>query len=382
MLIRNFILTFFLLFLQFKVFSDEQFTKKEVQNLVLDAIKYINENGKDKAFAEFNNPKGKFTKGKYGQLYIFSLDFNGILLAHGNKPKLVGLSILNVQDGKGDFPIKKLLKASNSTDGRWIEYNWYNPITKKISKKISFVVKVDDNCMVGAGIYENMEKKFGSDIVLSTFEFMPFTSESMPKGGVLADFVGEIFKVAGVEAKIEFFPFSRAKNEALSGKNIGYFPAYDCDSKKFIKSQPIFQTDLGFLLNKENFFKINNINDLKGKTIGKVKNTFFTMDFDELIKKNVIKIDEASNDFLNISKLLHKRVDAIVIDKLTNSYYQQIIPDLNNTTIFLDQVSAQRNLYVCFVNNSKNTNFINLFNDKLLKNSKEKFYFEYYLFNF
>ena len=101
--------------------------------------------------------------------------------------------------------------------------------------------------MVGAGIYENMEKKVGSDIVLSTFEFMPFTSESMPKGGVLADFVGEIFKVAGVEAKIEFFSFlSRAKNEALSGKILAISLLMIVIVKKFIKSQPIFQTDLGF----------------------------------------------------------------------------------------------------------------------------------------
>ncbi len=45
-------------------------TPAEAKALVKKAIDYMKANGKDKAFAEFSNPKGKFVD---RDLYIFSL---------------------------------------------------------------------------------------------------------------------------------------------------------------------------------------------------------------------------------------------------------------------------------------------------------------------
>lgn len=38
--------------------------------------------------------------------------------------------------------------------GGWLEYDWMNPATKKVQKKVSYVKKVNDTFYLGAGIHE------------------------------------------------------------------------------------------------------------------------------------------------------------------------------------------------------------------------------------
>lgn len=53
------------------------------------AIAFYKSNGPKKAFAAFNNPKGQFVD---KDLYIFAVDLNGKILAHGAIAGLLGLN--------------------------------------------------------------------------------------------------------------------------------------------------------------------------------------------------------------------------------------------------------------------------------------------------
>ena len=380
-MILKFFIIISILFINNFAYSEEQFTKKEVKEFVLKAYNYMKENGKDKAFDEFSNPKGSFIKGSSGQLYIFALNYDGILLAHGNKPKLVGMNILTVKDSGGDFHIKKLLKASIE-GGQWVEYNWYNPITKKVGKKLSFVIKFDKNSMVGAGIYESMEKKAKETVNLASIEFLPYTSKKLPKDGYLTDLIRNSFSNEGYETNIEFYPITRAKLEAQTSKVKGYFPSYECDKGIFKKSESIGKAILGFAVLKSNIFEINKLEDLSNKIVGKVKNKFFSNEFDILSNKKLFTVEEANNDQLNIQKLLHIRVDVILIEKYVYDYELESSKDLKDKIVFLDKFTQNKNLYICFNSNKLNNKILKDFNNGMSKINKDQFYFDYLIFNF
>ncbi|HEY3308609.1 MAG TPA: cache domain-containing protein [Desulfuromonadaceae bacterium] len=140
---------FFILGVTLVAFAEEQGTKQEAKALVDNALTYIKANGKVKALAEFNNPKGSFVA---KDMYIFALDMNGVFLAHGGNPKMAGKNQMKLQDADGKYLVKGLIIKAKSGGG-WYDYKWANPLTKKIQDKSTYVMKVDDY-LIGCGIYK------------------------------------------------------------------------------------------------------------------------------------------------------------------------------------------------------------------------------------
>ena len=127
-------------------------TLEEAKALAEKGAAYVKANGKDKAIAEFNKPDGEFTK---GDLYVFLQDFNGVILAHGGNPKLVGQSHLEVKDPTGKVFAKEMIEVVKSKGGGWVEYSWTNPATKKVQPKKTWVQRVEGMDMyVGCGIFQ------------------------------------------------------------------------------------------------------------------------------------------------------------------------------------------------------------------------------------
>ncbi|MES2103097.1 MAG: cache domain-containing protein [Pseudomonadota bacterium] len=125
----------------------------EAVALVKKAAAYLKENGKEKAFAEFNNPKGQFV---VKDLYVFAYGANGdgITLAHGANAKLIGKNLLELKDNDGKFIVKGFIAAANSKEGKgWVDYKWPNPVTKQIEPKSTYIEKVGD-VLIGCGIYK------------------------------------------------------------------------------------------------------------------------------------------------------------------------------------------------------------------------------------
>jgi len=85
-------------------------------------------------------------------LYPFIYDMNGVNVAHGAKPVLVGKNLLGLKDQDGKLLIQDMLEIANTTGGGWYDYKWPNPITNKIEDKSSYVEKMGDY-MVGVGVY-------------------------------------------------------------------------------------------------------------------------------------------------------------------------------------------------------------------------------------
>lgn len=124
-------------------------TAAEAVAMVKKGVAFVKANGKEKAFAEINNPKGQFVD---RDLYIMAYDMKGINVAHGSNPRLVGKNLLEIKDADGVYIIKGLIGVANKGNG-WVDYKWPNAATKAVENKSTYVEKVDD-ILIGVGIYK------------------------------------------------------------------------------------------------------------------------------------------------------------------------------------------------------------------------------------
>lgn len=125
-------------------------TADEAVAMVKKASAYLQKNGKDKAVAAFNDPKGEFIN---GDLYVFMIDTSGVMLAHGQNPKMVNKNLMELNAG-GVYPLKEFLKLTSGPAGKgWVKYMWPNSISKNMEEKNTYVEKVGEY-VIGVGIYK------------------------------------------------------------------------------------------------------------------------------------------------------------------------------------------------------------------------------------
>ena len=132
------------------VCAAEKGTAKEAQDLVAKAIAYYNANGKDKAFAAIDEPKGQFTN---KDLYVFVFDLKYVCLAHGANKALIGKNLGELKDSHGKQFMKIMIDEAKTKGKGSVDYFWTNPTTKKIDEKTTFYTKAED-FVFACGIYK------------------------------------------------------------------------------------------------------------------------------------------------------------------------------------------------------------------------------------
>ena len=123
----------------------------EAVAMVKRAVALIKSDGKEKAFAAISDPSNASFHDR--DLYIYVYDLNGVALAHGNNPKMVGKPLIGLKDNEGKAMIKEMLDTAKTKGKGWVDFKWPNPVTKAVESKSGYVEKVDD-MLVGSGIYK------------------------------------------------------------------------------------------------------------------------------------------------------------------------------------------------------------------------------------
>lgn len=123
---------------------------EEARLMVDKAYEYIKSYGKDRAITEFNNPRGDFVK---GELFIFIMDYNGIILAYGGNTDLVGKNMFDAKDVQGNYISRDVIKLAKTRGNGWHEYYFKNPHTEEVQLKATYFQAVDDY-YIGCGIYK------------------------------------------------------------------------------------------------------------------------------------------------------------------------------------------------------------------------------------
>jgi cytochrome c len=132
------------------VWAQERGTKDEAIAMVKAAQEHIKKVGPEKAFADFTNDKANWVK---KDLYIFAYNNKNVGLAHGANPKIVGRDMSDFKMNDVAVVVE-LNKLANSKGKGWFDYDWPDPITKKMDQKSSYVEKFPTNDgFLGVGVY-------------------------------------------------------------------------------------------------------------------------------------------------------------------------------------------------------------------------------------
>lgn len=129
--------------------ADQRANKQEAVAMVKKAIEYLNQNGKEKAFAEFSKPQGMFVD---RELYIVVEDMNGTVLAHGTNPKLIGKSLIEIKDMNGKGFVREQVELAKTKGSGWVDFHWNNPVSQKMEPRSTYLERVGDYIVL-SGVY-------------------------------------------------------------------------------------------------------------------------------------------------------------------------------------------------------------------------------------
>jgi len=130
--------------------GEDRATTKDAEMLVHKAVAFLKKEGKDKAFPVFSDPSGPST---YRDLYIFVIDFKGVVRAHGTKRELIGKNDFNRKDPTGKFFTQEMIKIAQEKGSGWEEYQFENPVSGKLETKVAYVERLDD-FFLGCGAFK------------------------------------------------------------------------------------------------------------------------------------------------------------------------------------------------------------------------------------
>ncbi|HVK95340.1 MAG TPA: cache domain-containing protein [Noviherbaspirillum sp.] len=149
-ILKSIFLFFFASMLSAVASAGEYGTPEEAKAMVKKAVLFAKSNNKDAFLAEVSNPKGKFVD---RDLYISVYDFNGVVVAHGVNPKLIGKDVSTLNDVDGKFFIKEILTKAKADGQGTSDYKWPHPATKQYQAK-SVYFEVINGLIVSSGYYK------------------------------------------------------------------------------------------------------------------------------------------------------------------------------------------------------------------------------------
>ena len=129
--------------------ADDKGTKEEAVAMVKRVQARFSADGPDATFDAVTRRDPAFND---RDLYPFIYRLDGVNVAHGARPALVGKNLINIKDPDGVLLIRKMVQVATSEGSGWIDYKWPNPVTNVIEDKSSYVERMGDY-FVGVGVY-------------------------------------------------------------------------------------------------------------------------------------------------------------------------------------------------------------------------------------
>jgi signal transduction histidine kinase len=132
------------------VLAQERATKDEAKAMADAAFEHIKKVGAEKAYKDFTTDKAVWNK---KDLYVMVYDNHAVNLAHGANEKLVGKDLSAIKDANG-VPIVTGMVTLAAKGGGWLDYDWPDPISKKVMGKSTYARKQPNGeGFIGVGVY-------------------------------------------------------------------------------------------------------------------------------------------------------------------------------------------------------------------------------------
>jgi cytochrome c len=107
-------------------------SRVEAKSMADAALNHIAKVGFDTALKDFSTDSVHWTD---RDLYVVVFDFQGVCLAHGANPKLIGKQMLEIKDQTGRYFVKELIASAQKAPEGWVDFDWVHPQTKRPEPK-------------------------------------------------------------------------------------------------------------------------------------------------------------------------------------------------------------------------------------------------------
>ncbi len=213
--------------------NNTRFTTKDLKTFVEKAYMYARTHTKEEALRAFNDPQGEFID---DELYIFAYDMNGTTLALPYQQSTIGINRWAGEDIIGVKAFQRFIDRAKFGGG-FVYYQYPNPNNDFFTDlKLSYVMSVNDDWLIGAGIYPGTASLNYSwterDELITQVRNLQYLSTVLPQEELL-QMINDPESVVQVEG---LYPFAvDAKGEVLAnahdpaetGKNqLGYTNSY------------------------------------------------------------------------------------------------------------------------------------------------------------
>jgi methyl-accepting chemotaxis protein len=126
----------------------------EARQLVFDGMVEIGKLGLREAIAVFQDTQGKFI---WKDLYIFIFDRQGTYVVCGADKTRVGVNLRDLIGEVGEKLTSDAWYVCDNDDGGWVTYSISNPLTQEVQTKVSYVMPIDQDRLIGCGCYVNAQ---------------------------------------------------------------------------------------------------------------------------------------------------------------------------------------------------------------------------------
>jgi polar amino acid transport system substrate-binding protein len=194
----------------------------------------------------------------------------------------------------------------------------------------------------------------GAPVRLAAEEWPPFVSAALPEQGMSGAYVGAVFARIGSAIAIDYFPWKRTMEVGMNDPNYaGLLAVWRTPQRE---AQCYFSAPIASTLNVLAFLKeapvlASTLRELRNASLGIVAGYSNGEEFDGLVRRGLLHVQEGVNDEINLRKLLSKRFDAMVIEKrvlrhLLSSH--RFTRAERERIVFTENLFHERTVHVCF----------------------------------
>jgi len=189
---------------------------------------------------------------------------------------------------------------------------------------------------------------------LASLEWLPYVGADLAQEGWSTFVAATAARQFNYRTEIEYFPWTRAMQLGVkNARYAGYFPAYYTEerARQCHFSAPIGSSTIGIAYLKSTPLQWSALQDLDKFKLAVVAGFSNGQAFDAMVREGKLNVDASPNDMLNLRKLLARRVDAVVIDKLVLRYLLLTEPSIAKDgaqIAFHEKPLAELPLHVCF----------------------------------
>lgn len=182
-------------------------------------------------------------------------------------------------------------------------------------------------------------------VTMATTDWPPYYSQNLPGGGHVTEITREAFKRVGYQLDVTWMPWKRAQLEVKDGRFMGLLGAYKTAEREgyaLYNKDPISVALTGIFTTEDKDIDAQNLNDLEGYTIGLLRGTSISREFDEA---------DLGKYFVNSEESVLGMLEAGRVDAIAGDYYVfQSVLESRNTNLPLKTVIilSNENIYNAF----------------------------------